>query len=506
MNAAKLAIDSADSYGEYVAYQYEGREWTNTEHMVYAARLASVLKDHGVRPGDRVAAVFANCPEVLACFQAIWRLGAVIVPTTPQLGVREVQYVLDHSDAKLVLTSPELAAKVGAAAAEASACESVLVIGDCEDAGAINIEPALAAAPEMIGLAHRKEDDMAFLLYTSGTTGHPKGVVLTHANIALNHRAVATTGRLKERSQTILTLPLSHSFGVLMMNMCYLTGCSAAVLPRFNAEAVAETIGRYRVTRFSMVPTMLVHLNNLPNLDQYDFSSLELVQSGAAILPIEVRMAFELNFGCTVIDGYGMSECAPAAATYQWDEAYRPGAVGRPLPGVSICIQDEDGVEQPPGERGEICIQGPNVMREYWKNVEATAEALRGGWLHSGDVGYLDADGYLFLTERMKDIIIKGGENISPRELEDGLYEHPAVSETVVIGVPDATYGETIVAIVALKPGQSATDAELIAHLGERVTKFKLPSRIDFMDALPRNANNKIDRKRLREDAAGTAG
>ena len=504
MNAAQLVLNSIEKYGEYTAYQFEGREWSNLEHAAYSARLASVLKAHGVARDDRVPVVMPNCPEVLACFQAVWKLGSVIVPTTPQLSPPEIAYVLEHSDAKLVITSPELAAKVEEAAADAPACTKVLVIGASDVAGVENIAPAIETAPEMAGIAERGDDDMAFLLYTSGTTGHPKGVVLTHGNIVQNHRAVAATGRLKERSQTILTLPLSHSFGVLMMNVCCLSGCSAAILPRFSAEGVVQAIDRYGVTRFSVVPTMMVHLNNLPDLDRYDLSSLEMVQSGAAILPNEVRIEFERLYGCKVIDGYGLSECAPAACTYHWNETYRPGALGRPVTGVTVSIQDEDGRVLPPGERGEICVQGPNVMKGYWKNEEATREALRGGWLHSGDGGYMDEDGYVYLTDRIKDLIIKGGENISPREIEDALYEHPAVSEVVVVGVPDATYGENIVAVVALKPGATATEDEFIAHVATRVTKFKLPRHVVFKDSLPRNANNKIDRKSLRKEIGAT--
>ncbi len=227
-----------------------------------------------------------------------------------------------------------------------------------------------------------------------------------------------------------------------------------------------------------------------------------MVNSGGAILPNEVRVRFEKLYGCKVLDGYGLSECAPAASTYPWYETIRPGSIGRPIPGVTITIQDREGHILPAGEPGEICIQGPNVMKGYWKNEEATREALRGGWLHSGDVGYFDEDGYLYVTDRIKDLIIKGGENISPREIEDAIYAHPAVGEVTVLGVPDDTYGENILAVVALKPGASATETDVREAAAQHVTKFKLPARIVFVDALPRNPNNKIDRKRLRLEMA----
>lgn len=502
MNAAELAREGLKKYGDYPAFYFGDRTWSSREHADYGARVATVLRAAGVQAGDRVPVIMPNCPEVLAVFQAVWKLGAVIVPVTPQWGPREVAHVLDHSDAKLVVTSPDLAPRMAEARASAPRCEQILVLGATEQRGARDITADIGAAAPYTGMAECAPDDLAFLLYTSGTTGHPKGVMLTHNNIIVNHRTVSTMGRMKERSQTVLMLPLSHSFGVLMMNVCYLTGCSATILPRFDARQVLETIHRRRVTRFPVVPTMLVHLINFPDREQYDTSCVESVNSGAAILPNEVRIQFERLYKCKVLDGYGLSECAPTVSAYFFEDTIRPGAVGRPIPGVSISIQDTDGSILPQGQAGEICIQGPNVMTGYWKNPEATHETLRGGWLHSGDVGYFDVDGYLYLTDRIKDLIIKGGENISPREIEDALYTHPAVAETVCVGVPDPVYGENIVAVVAFKPGQSATEAELIQQAAKHVTKFKLPCRVQIVDVLPRNPNNKIDRKHLRQELA----
>jgi long-chain acyl-CoA synthetase len=500
MNAAEFTRDSIQKYGEYVAFQYQDRAWTNREHDAYASRLATVLLEKGVQRGDRVPVIMPNCPEVLACFQAIWKIGAVIVPTTPQLSAREVGYVLDHSDAKLALTTPELGGKIQEAAHEAQKVEAIYTIGTSDNDQVEDIAPAIEGAEVLKGIADTADDDMAFLLYTSGTTGHPKGVMLSHRNIMTNHAAVAKFDRLIERSQTILTLPLSHSFGVLMMNLCSIFGCTATVLPRFGAEDLLKAVDQYKADRFSLVPTMLVRLLEQPNRGDYDTSSIDIVNSGGAILPNEVRVAFEQAFDCRVLDGYGLSECAPTATSYPAWETIRPGSIGKPIDGVTVSIQDEDGTELSPRAPGEICIQGPNVMAGYWKNPKATAEALRGGWLHSGDVGYKDEDGYVYLTDRMKDLIIKGGENISPREIEDAFYEHPAVAEAVCVGVPDATYGENIAAVVALKANVDASEEELLAHLREYVTKYKLPQRIVFLDELPKNPNGKIDRKRIRAD------
>lgn len=503
INAAEFTRESRENYGEYVAFQFEGREWTNIEHDAYASRLATVLKDRGVKRGDRVPVVMPNCPEVLACFQAIWKLGAVIVPTTPQLGTRELGYVLQHSDAERAITSPTLARKVSDAAKDASLCSEVLTIGASEVDSCVDIEGDIASAEAYPDIVLCDPDEMAFLLYTSGTTGHPKGVMLTHNNIISNHRAVAQFDRVKERSQTILVLPLSHSFGVLMMNQCNMAGATAAVMPSFDPIEMLRLIQEHGVYSYSMVPTMLVKLINTPERKDFDTSSLKIVNSGGAILPNEVRVAFEREFDCKVLDGYGLSECAPTATSYPASETIRPGSIGKPIPGVTVTIQDEQGNEVPRNTPGEICIDGPNVMKGYWKDQETTAEALRGGVLHSGDVGYMDDDGYVFLTDRMKDLIIKGGENISPREIEDGFYNHPAVQEVSVVGVPDDTYGENIVAVMSLKDGYDVTEAELLAEVAKHITKFKVPKRIDFRDELPRNPNGKIDRKRLRVEAAG---
>ena len=500
MNAAELAREGLEKYGDYPAFWLGDRLWSSREHADHGARLATVLREAGVRRGDRVPVTMPNCPEVLAAFQAVWKLGAAIVPVTPQWGAKEVGHVLDHSDAKLVITSPELAGRMIEAQHTAPRCTQVLAFGNTDAPGVRNLTPDIAAAAPYEGMADCSEKDLAFLLYTSGTTGHPKGVMLSHENIVVNHRTVASMGRLKERSQTVLMLPLSHSFGVLMMNVCYLTGCTATILPRFDAKQVLETIHTRRVTRFAAVPTMLVHLIHFPDREKYDTSCLESINSGGAVLPNEVRVQFERLYHCRVLDGYGLSECAPTASAYFFDDTVRPGSIGKPIPGVEITVQDPEGRVLPTGEGGEICIRGPNVMLGYWKDPEATHETLRGGWLHSGDVGYFDADGYLYLTDRIKDLIIKGGENISPREIEDALHTHPAVAETVVVGVPDPVYGENIVAVVAWKPGQSAAEDDLVRHLATQVTKFKLPARWVFVDVLPRNPNSKIDRKHLRQE------
>jgi len=491
MNAAQLALDSIDTYGEFTAIHCEGLSFSNLEQNDYAGRLARVLLDRGVRQGDRVVVQMPNSRDVLAAFQAIWKIGAVIVPVTPQLGVREVGHIISHSESKVAMTLPVFASRLEEATAQNTDFSRLLVIGECDSPRATCIDEGAPSVESVTTLEDCGDDEMAMLLYTSGTTGQPKGVMLTHANLVSNHKAVGALDRLSPRSSTLLALPLSHSFGVLMMNLNYIFGVTASIHKKFDVRELMEAIQDLKISRFGVVPTMLTGFIDFEDREAYDYSSLESINSGGAILPNEVRVEFERLYDCRVIEGYGMSESAPTATGYHHEDTYRPGSVGKAIPGVTVTVVDESGDELPSGEQGEICIQGPNVMKGYWKDEAATAEALRGGRLHSGDVGYLDEDGYLFITDRMKDLIIKGGENISPREIEEALHEHDAVAEVAVIGVRDPVYGENICAVVALKPGAEATEEEIIEHAAKYVTKFKLPVRVLFVDALPKNATGK---------------
>ncbi len=502
MNTAQLALDCVDKYGDFPAFYFEGQTISSLEHAAYGKRLATVLRERGVKARDRVLVLMHNCPEVLACFQAVWKLGAVIIPITPQLSEREVNYVLDHSDAVTVITSSELAPRVRAASEGVEGIRHMLIIGEQECEGLENISEAIANADEFTGIFDCAEDDMAFLLYTSGTTGRPKGVMLSHNNIVSDHVGQSAFKRLEERSTTLLCLPLSHAFGVMIMNLGYIFGATASIHRKFNPVEIFATIEKFKVTRFSAVPTMLARFLDTPEREKYDLSSLEIINCGASILHNDVRLKFEKEFQCKLLDGYGQSESSPTACSYRSAEFLRPGSAGHAIPGVTISIQDESGALLSTGEHGEICIQGPNVMLGYLKDEEATRHALRGGWLHSGDIGYLDEDGYIFLTDRIKDLIIKGGENISPREIEEGLYEHPAVNEVSVVGFPHTTYGEDICAVIAFLSGQEATEQELRDHLAKYVTKFKIPSRFEFRKELPKIPNGKVDRKLLRKQVA----
>ncbi len=506
MNAGKICLDSLEKYGEYTALDHEGCSYTNVEHHRYAGALASVLKERKVARDDRVVVMMPNSPEVIAAFQAVWRIGCVIVPVTPQLQVREVRFIVENSGAQVIVTNPLLADLLRQASEGIKGFRHLLVIGDAEAgtgetnpaSGAESVKEQIASATPIEGLADRRSDDMALLMYTSGTTGTPKGVMLSHENMLTNTDVASRMLSIRTHLPTVHALPLSHSYGVLMMNLGYFYGMFSALLTRWETELVFQTIEKFRVERFCVVPAMLTMMLNFADREKYDLSSVEWVWSGAAPLPNDVRLEFEKVFHCVVRDGYGLSETSAIAAVYYQDDESRAGSCGRAAPGVQLQIVGPEGDPQPARAWGEVCVKGKNVMRGYWKQEEATRAALRDGWMHTGDIGYLDEDGFLYITDRKKDLIIKGGENISPREIEEAMYDHPDVSEAAVVSVPHEKFGEDIWAAVTLKPNRVVSEEDLRAHVSRYVTKFKVPTRIRFVADLPKNPVGKILKREIR--------
>lgn len=500
MNAAQLANEGLETFGEYPATFFEGKNYTNKEQLEYACRLATVLKDQGIQPGDRVVVMMTTCPDVPAAFQAIWRIGAVIIPIMPQLIPPEVKYIVENSGAEVVVTIPLLAPVVAAATKDIEGFREILVCGESDVPGIINILPEIEQAEAYTEVAEKEYQDLAVLVYTSGTTGHPKGVMLTHGALIENAKRVADLFSDSERSRSLMVLPMSHVYGILLMNVGALRGFYTAMLARFEPEEVLQTIQDYKVTRVSLAPTMMVYLVNHPAREKYDCSSLKYVTAGSAPLSIELQERFATQFDCRVADGYGQSEATCAVTSYRDDEPIVPGSAGRALPGVEICIMDDEGNILGPNETGEICIKGSIVMLGYWNKPKATAETIVDDWLHSGDVGHMNEDGYVFITDRKKDMIVKGGENISPRQIEEAIHKHPGVAECAVFGVPDEQFQEEIAVAVVPKSGNSLTEDEVIKATLKEVTKFKQPKFIDFKEELPKNSNGKVLKRSLREE------
>jgi len=406
------------------------------------------------------------------------------------LGPVEVRHILEDAGAKVAVTAPEFVDKLGGWAGP------VVLVG----AGARGPSWAdvIAGEPDTFTTVERADRDLAVILYTSGTTGRPKGVALSHDNLASNARAAASLYELDRTRWSLQVLPLSHSYGLTVMNAGNILGTRGVLLRWFNPEGVLDSIQRYRVESMSAVPTMLLYLLHYPDAERFDTSSMRVWGSGAAPLPLEIVEPFEKKFGGRIQEGYGLTEASPVVSAHRLSGVRKLGSVGQPIPGVEVAILDDTDRPLPVDELGEICVRGPNVMQGYYGLPEETAQTLRNGWLHTGDMGRLDADGFLFIVERKKDLIIRGGFNIYPREVEEVLYAHPAVAEAAVVGMRDPMLGEDVLAFVALKAGATADAEALIAFCQGRLAKYKCPKQVRFLDALPKTPIGKILKKELR--------
>ena len=502
MNLVTLGDERLQRLGDTRTFVFEGETFSASQINEMGRRLASGLKSIGIGRGDHVVVSLSNSPEVFACFAAIWRLGAVIVPIMFLLGENETRYILDHSDAKAVITSADLLEKIQNAAGGIDRIKNIIVLGGEDRENQVDFCGLVENNPPLQDTAEMKADDVALMIYTSGTTGRPKGVMLSHNNLYQNARAAWDASGAVKADITLLCLPLAHSFGVVVMNAGNLTTFkeSSAVLMRwFDPEEVFRLIEKHRVTQFIGVPTMYQILVNHPAGDKFDTSSLERCTISAAPVSEELHRAFTTKFDCMMYEAYGLTEASPGVAVCRPGMPIKKGSTGMPYPGVDVKIFNARDQEVPTGEQGEIVVRGPNVMLGYYKNPEETAAALRGGWLHTGDAGYLDEEGYLFITDRYKDMIIKGGYNIYPSEIEGYLEEHPGVGEVAVIGIPDEKYGEDIMAFVVRMPDQDLSEAALIEFAKSRMTAYKAPSRVQFVGGLPRSLVGKILKKELRK-------
>jgi long-chain acyl-CoA synthetase len=503
MNVAQLAVDAVDRFGEYASSFFDGQWHSNRLLLERARSLATVLREHEIEPGDRVVVMMLSCLEVPAAFHALAQIGAVSVPVMPQLIPSEINYIVEHSGAKTVLTSPEIAARVCEATADIDGFRQVLVFGESDVPDCQNITPVVDSAEPMQEMFERADDDLAVLVYTSGTTGNPKGVMLSHKNLVSNTKSVAALFDRPIDERSMMCLPMSHVYGILLMNLGALIGGKGTMLRWFDPTKALETIESFRVESCSLVPSMLVALITHPDREKYDVSSLKRVTAGSAPLANELRLEFERLFECRVVDGYGQSEATCALTAYHDDEQFVPGSAGRAIPDMELCVQNDANEILGVGETGEICARGDSVMLGYWNNEEATRSAIVDGWLHTGDVGHLDQRGYLFITDRKKDLIIKGGENISPRGIEEVIRELPEIAEVTVYGVPDERFQEEIAAAIVMKPDCQVSEDRVREFAAGRMSKFKIPKYVLFKEALPKNSNGKVLKRKLREEWSG---
>jgi long-chain acyl-CoA synthetase len=494
-NLARLAEDAFERRGDYEALLFEGHWHRSAELFERARRLAGGLVDLGVLPGERVVVSMANCPEVAIVYQALWRAGAVVTPATFLLSAEDLRHVIDDSEASTVITTPDQVEKVRDAVGGLRAVRHVLSTGATED-GVLGLGSLEQSEPVPIVL--RADDDLAALLYTGGTTGRAKGVMLTHANLHFTGRAVQQASHVPGVSRSLMTLPLSHSYGMLItISGMHSPERPVTVLLRwFDPRVFLELVEEHRVQTSAMVPSM-IHLLLAQPLEEFDLSSLRFLGCGAAPLAPQAAEEIERRISVTVRQGYGLTETAALIATNPVGRE-KPGSVGIPIPGAIVRVVDDDDRELPAGEPGEICVRSPAVMGGYWRAPEATSEAIRDGWLHTGDIGYLDEDGYLFIVDRKKDLIIRGGFNVYPRDVEDALLEHPAVLAAGVVGRPDERHGEEVVAFVALREPEAVNEDELVEWARRRIGGYKYPREVHIVDAIPLTAVGKLDRKALR--------
>jgi long-chain acyl-CoA synthetase len=512
------------------ALDFLGRTYTYGQLDDAAARAAQGLKQLGLAKGDRLAILLPNCPQLVVAYHAALRLGAVAVLLNPLLSSKELAYQLADSGARMLALLDHLLPKVEGAA-QGLPLERFIITGLAEalpwplswlypfkarrQGQAVGFEPKpgrlswreLLAHPPLTDAKGPQPQDLAVLQYTGGTTGTPKAAMLSHANLMVNVAQIsAWLNRVEYGQERVMgLLPFSHSFGLTAcLNWPMSQGALIIVLPRFEINMLIKAMKRRRPTMLPAVPTLFVALINDPRLPKLDMSRLWAAISGSAPLPIEVRDRFEALSGCRILEGYGLTEASPVTHLNPIAGARPKGSMGLPLPGTVARVVDsmDGGRELPSGEVGELIIQGPQVMQGFWQNPQETATALRGGWLYTGDLARMDEQGYFYIVERKKDLIIASGYNIYPREVEEALYLHPGVKEAVCLGIPDAYRGETVKVVIAPQDGHNLTAEVIQAHCRQHLAVYKVPKIVEFRDQLPKSPVGKILRRQLKEEAA----
>jgi long-chain acyl-CoA synthetase len=491
MNLSFYLTESAEMYPQSAALRCEGTTTTYSALCDNVTRFAASLIDDGVKPGDRLGVMLPNRPEFAVVFYGALHAGAVVVPMNPLQSAREVEFFLTNTGTPKLFFAPECAAAATAGALAAGATPVVI------DGGSIAGLPSYVPAHSK--RVPRAGHDTAVILHTSGTTGVPKGAELSHDNLVRNQAATAR-GPLNLGPDDVVMgcLPLFHAFGMTCgLGSAMSTGATLALLPRFDPGQALKMLAAERVTVFEGAPTTYSAMLAAANRVEADVSSLRLCISCGAAMPADTLRRFEDRFGCTVLEGYGLSETSPVACFNHPNAVRKVGSIGTPINGVQMRVVDEAGNELPAGTPGEVQIRGHNVMKGYWNLPEATGAAIVDGWLSTGDIGRVDDDGYFYIVDQKEHLIIRGGYNVYPREIEEVLHDHPAVDEVAVIGIPHDTLGEEVGAAVALAEDEIATPAQLQTYVKERVAAHKYPRHIWFVDELPKGPTGKILRRNI---------
>jgi long-chain acyl-CoA synthetase len=503
-NLAVLAQNIELRLGDHEALVFEGRTFRSAELAARSRRAAGGLADLGVGPGDRVVVLMANCPEVLITYNAVWRAGAIVTPVVFLVTADELRHILLDSGAVVVVTTGELLATVLAAVDGAAAVRHVVVAGAYTAQADATTSPRLLAFGDLESgdegaLVERNDWELAALMYTGGTTGRAKGVALSHGNLWSCAKSLWDTSYVPGLTRMLVPLPLSHAYGMIVtvVGMHAVEPGLAVVQRWFTPGEWVSLAEQWRAERTALVPAMVQMLLGEP-LEDTNLSSLQYVGSGGAPLSMDVLLEFERRVpSAEILEGYGCTETSAVISSTPPGRR-RLGSVGLPIPGCTVRIVADDDSPLPVGDDGEICVRSPFVMARYWNAAEETATVLRGDWLHTGDIGHVDSDGYLYVVDRKKDLILRGGFNVFPRDVEDVMLSHPQVAMAGVVGRPDQRLGEEVIAFISLRPGATVDVDDLIAYARTHLAPTKYPREIRLLDSVPLTSVGKLDRKALR--------
>lgn len=476
----------------------DGREFTYRDFQSAVNRTSALLASHGIGKGDVVSLLMPNSAEYIIAYFACWKLGAIAGPVNSLLKEHETQFVINNSEAKTILVHSEFRERIENIKGELPHLQSAISFDNEADA---TREFTKATERNRQNCAPGRDDD-AIIIYTSGTTGKPKGCLLTHGNVIANARQISQWLHFTENDRLLTIMPLFHMNAVSVTTMSALyAGGSTVISPKFSASKFWNMISDYQVTSFGSVATMLsMLLHTYPKgvPEGLKTDQLRFAMCGSAPVPAEVMKKFEETFNCPVIEGYGLSESTCRSTFNPPDKRRRPGSCGLPI-GNEMRVVDDNDTEVPDGELGEIVLRGENILKGYFKNPEANERAFRSGWFHTGDIGYRDKDGFFYIVDRKSDMIIRGGENIYPREIDEVLYQHPAVAAAATIGMPDPLYGEEVAAFIVLKNGANVTEQQLIDHCKSELADYKCPKTIRFMKDIPKGPTGKLLKRELSE-------
>jgi long-chain acyl-CoA synthetase len=504
LNLAHFLNVTAKEHPDTLAVILDQRKMTYAEVASAARRVANALTAKGIGKGDKVAMMLANTPHFPIIYYGILHTGATVVPVNVLFTADEIEHYLSDSEAVALFSFTMFQEQAVKAFNRCESCHSLIQCGpaDWMDAPEVgeNFMHLMMQSSDEFDTVQTMPDDSAVLLYTSGTTGAPKGAELTHFNLFFNaYFAAKEINKVTPGDVCLVTLPLFHSYAqTCLMNACVISGGTMTLVPRFETEKVLEVIQRDKVKLIALVPTMYAFLLNYPDCDKYDLSSIQVAASGGAALPDETHRRFKERFGITIQEGYGLSETSPVASFTLQGMELKVGSIGKPIWGVEMAIMREDGTMAEVDEVGEVVIRGHNIMKGYFNKPEATREAIVNGWFHSGDLGRVDEDGFYFIVDRKKEIIIRGGMNIYPSEIEQALYKHPKIAECAVIGIPDDIRGEEVRYVIAPRAGETITPEEIQSYVEEHLAKYKWPKDIEIMAELPKTATGKILKREIK--------